>query len=89
MYICLFNIFLLAKDAQPGQDAEQGGVIETGLSRISDLAIAHRITTGSVGGAAEGGAFDPAIITLLASSYTLGECASRTAETRAESIVRE
>lgn len=78
----------VAKDAQPGQDAEQGGVIESGLSRISDLAIAHRITTGSVGGAAEGGAFDPAIITLLASSYTLGRCSSKGTATRAESIVQ-
>lgn len=67
-----------------GEDIERGGTIAVGLSRISDLQAAHKISTT---GAAEGGAFDPAIISLLASSYVLGEFGTKGNQSHAQGFL--
>lgn len=76
----------VVKETELGEDPEQGGTIHIGLSRISDLQEAQKVSSGNMGGAAEGGAFDPAVISLLASSYVLGDCGVPGSESKAQNI---
>ena len=46
--------------------------VYVGLAEISSLSVARDICLGAKGGGAEGGAFDPAIISLLARFYSFG-----------------
>lgn len=57
---------------EPQGAYEEGGTVVVGMSNISDLTSALELSTGKAGGgAAEGGAFDPAVVKLLAMSYVL------------------
>jgi hypothetical protein len=58
---------------QPEACNDGGGTVCVGLAHMSNLEEARAVTSGRSGsGAAEGGAFDPAVIKLLAVSYSLG-----------------
>ena len=48
------------------------GPVFIGLANIDNLSSAREICLGSKGGAAEGGAFDPAIVMFLARTYSMG-----------------
>jgi hypothetical protein len=71
------SIDIIAADSQhamsePHSSLEEGGVVVVGMANINDLSSALELSTGKAGGgAAEGGAFDPAVVKLLAMSFVL------------------